>query len=638
MNPTRMAIYHLAVAQSRRHASADHREPGTALRRQHRAFPDFTYIICTTPRSGSWLLSEGLASTSRAGNPREWFNVTEERKYRAQWRMEHSSDLPFAEYLRLVAENSTSRNGVSGLKLHYYQFAQLPEVFESVPGCREMSPAGILAKAFPNARYVWLTRRDKARQAISLFLASLTGEWWLIGEEGPPSSGTETAEADFDPAAVLQLERLLTGNDDSWRAFFRHNRISPLIVHYEDLASDYVGTVRSVLRWLGEPGDGNPIPPSRLQRQSGERSEAWLQRYTAFKQANIASLQATEPIGAHGPMTDRIEQLCDIVCPAWKQWIGQSKLLGVKDDEMIAVLIHNGYSRTSASAAVGQASGDDYLAGAAHAQKRWQGGASMLNVLGELARLDAGLGTIEYCAAPSRSIFRDRYYAANRPVILTGLMCHWPAMTRWTPEYLMSVAGDQIVEVMTGRDADPKYEVNSRAHRYEMRFADYVDMVHSGRVTNDYYLVANNGFFGRPGTQPLLGDCPIFPQYLQSTYRAEQFFFWYGPAGTVTPLHRDVCNILIAQVSGRKRYRLIPASQWACVYNNDGVFSDVDAADPDLEKYPRFRDAAITDFIVQPGEVLFMPVGWWHHVQALDVSMTVTFTSFVFPNHFTWER
>ena len=631
--------YHLAVARSRRHVPASRREPAGTAQQLGRAFPDFTYIICTTPRSGSWLLSEGLASTWRGGNPREWFNVLEERKYRAQWRMERSSDLSFAQYLRLVAWDSTTRNGVSGLKLHYYQFAQLPEIFESVPGCRELSPAGILARAFPRSRYIWLTRRDKARQAISLFLASRTGEWWRIGEEGSRGSVAEADGADFDPAAVLQLERLLTGNDSSWQAFFRDSQITPLVVHYEDLAAEYAGTVHSVLRWLGEPGDDTSvIPPSRLRRQSGERSEAWLGCYRAFKDACSASLLAAAPSGAHGPMTGRIEQLSDTASAAWKQWIGQSKLLGVPDDEITAVLIRNGYSQASASAAVELAGADDYLTGAAHAQKRLQREASMLNVLGELARLDSGLRTIERCAAPSREEFRDRYYAANRPVILTGLMSDWPAMTRWTPEYLRRAAGGQIVEVMTGRDADPKYELNGRAHRREMRFGGYIDMVHSGRVTNDYYLVANNGFFGRPGTRSLLGDCPIFPQYLQPTQDGQHCFFWYGPAGTVTPLHRDTCNILIAQVSGRKRYRLIPASQWRCVYNSEGVFSDVDAASPDLDRYPGFRGATMTDVVVQPGEVLFMPVGWWHHVQALDVSMTVTFTSFVFPNYFTWER
>jgi LPS sulfotransferase NodH len=632
MNAPRLAMYHLAVARSRRQAPVPGGEPAARL------FPDFTYIICTTPRSGSWLLSEGLASTSLAGNPREWFNELEERKYRARWRMEHSSDLSFAQYLRLVAKDATTRNGVAGLKLHYYQFDQLPKTFATVAGCRELTPAQILARAFPGARHIWLTRRDKARQAISFFLASRTGEWWRIGDGRPAGHNATDSRADFDPAALLQMERLLTSNEGRWQAFFASQRITPLVVHYEDLAADYAGTVGHVLRWLGLSDTGTPvIPPSRLQRQSDQRSEAWLERYLDFKDTSGVGVQPPVPSGAHGPLTDGIGQASDAVSAAWKQWIGQSKLLGVRDEEIVAVLTSNGYSPVSASAAAGEASRDDYLAGALRAQKRVRQGASMLNALGDLARLDSGLGAVERCPALPREVFRDRYYAANRPVVLTGLMSGWAAMTRWTPAYLKSVAGDQMVEVMTGRDGDPKYEINGRARRREMPFAEYIDLVHSGRVTNDYYLVANNGFFGRPGTRPLLGDCPAFPEYLQPAQDGQQCFFWYGPAGTVTPLHRDTSNILIAQVRGRKRYRLIPAAQWRWVYNNEGVFSDVDPADPDLERYPDFRHATITDIVIQPGEVLFMPVGWWHHVLALDVSMTVTFTSFVFPNHFTWE-
>ena len=153
MKAPRMAMYQLAAGRSRRHAPTSRREPAGAPRQTGRAFPDFTYIICTTPRSGSWLLSDGLASTSRAGNPREWFNVIERAEVPRHWRMDHSSDLPFAQYFRLVAENSTSRNGVSGLKLHYYQFAQLPQIFESVPGCDELTSRHT-RESIPNARYI----------------------------------------------------------------------------------------------------------------------------------------------------------------------------------------------------------------------------------------------------------------------------------------------------------------------------------------------------------------------------------------------------------------------------------------------------------------------------------------------------
>jgi ribosomal protein L16 Arg81 hydroxylase len=170
-----------------------------------------------------------------------------------------------------------------------------------------------------------------------------------------------------------------------------------------------------------------------------------------------------------------------------------------------------------------------------------------------------------------------------------------------------------------------------------MRFADYIDMVYSGEVTNDYYMVARNHFFELPEAQPLLDDFVVFPKYLNPPSAGRQCFLWFGPAGTVTPLHHDTSNILFAQVAGRKACRIIPASQWRYVYNSSGAFSDVDCERPDLNRYPMFREATLIDVILQPGEVLFLPVGWWHHMRALDISMTVSFTNFVFPNHFKWE-
>ena len=79
MDVRRVAIRHLALSQVPRHSWAV-RGPGVArLGRRGGPIPTTTYIICTNPRSGSWLLSEGLASTSVAGNPREWFNAQEEQ-------------------------------------------------------------------------------------------------------------------------------------------------------------------------------------------------------------------------------------------------------------------------------------------------------------------------------------------------------------------------------------------------------------------------------------------------------------------------------------------------------------------------------------------------------------------------------
>ena len=108
--------------------------------------------------------------------------VAEEQQQRARWRIDNATDLTYEEYLHLVGTESTTSNGVSGVKLHYYQFAELPKRMEAVPGLRELTSGQLMLKIFPKATYIWLRRRDKARQAISLQLASKTDKWWALDE------------------------------------------------------------------------------------------------------------------------------------------------------------------------------------------------------------------------------------------------------------------------------------------------------------------------------------------------------------------------------------------------------------------------------------------------------------------------
>jgi LPS sulfotransferase NodH len=642
LNARSLALHHLARRlASRKLGRAPVRAVGNVTTTQSLVWtsPAVTYVICTNPRSGSWLLSEGLASTGLAGNPREWLNVLEEQRHRARWRMDHETDLSFAAFFGLARTESATTNGVSGIKLHYYQLAELSKKIAAIEGLPDLTDAQLMAKTFPNARHLWLTRRDKARQAISLHIASSTREWWAVDGSAPNRPRSHAGRPKFDPQEIARLEAILSVNDSKWQSFFDDNGIAPFVITYEDLIADYAGAIRGVLKWLGAPAaEAVVVPPPRLRRQSDGRNENWLARYQAFK-SNAGNLAQIAPSDAtDNPPSEPAQRRFGTVPDVWKQWVGHSKLLRAKDDAIVAVLINNGYNRDAAHTEVERTASDPFLLGAVQTYQRRNKGASLLNALGQLGRLDSQAKVVERRSNLSRDEFRDRYYAANRPVIMQNLMTGWKAMTAWTPDYLKSVAGDRTVEVMTGRNADLNYERNGSKHRTEKRFADYIDMVLSGKVTNDYCMVPNNGFLRRPEAQPLFKDFSAFPEYLNPAATGRQCFLAFGPAGTITPLHHEACNVLMAQIAGRKRYRLVPAAQWQYLYSNGGVFSDVECERPDLSRHPKFRNATIIDIVVEPGEVLFMPVGWWHHVRTLDVSMTISFTNFVFPNVFTWEE
>ncbi len=243
-------------------------------------------------------------------------------------------------------------NGVCGVKLHYYQFDEL--IKKMMAGVeRGKRPADLIAAALPRVKYIWLTRRDKARQAISYQLACATGKWWLIDGAERHNDEAKLGEPDFDPYALTRLEHTLTENDLKWQAFFSDNGIVPLVVFYEDLASDYSGIVHRILKWLGVRGaDAVAIRSSRFRPQSGALNEQWLQRYTAFKADGGYLAQLQSPVNLRSPLAERPRKPLDEIPDSWKQWIAQNRRLKTPDKDIIEVLASNGYSRQLAIAEV----------------------------------------------------------------------------------------------------------------------------------------------------------------------------------------------------------------------------------------------------------------------------------------------
>ena len=104
-------------------------------------------------------------------------------------------------------------------------------------------------------------------------------------------------------------------------------------------------------------------------------------------------------------------------------------------------------------------------------------------------------------------------------------------------------------------------------------------------------------------------------------------FFWLGPKGTLTPWHHDLTNNLLVQVMGRKRVRMAPPWAFAQMRNSRHCFSDwgneaLPARDGTAETPP------VLECVIGPGEAIFLPVGWWHQVEALDLSASMSFTNF----------
>lgn len=238
--------------------------------------PQRSYFICTLPRSGSWLLAESLEKTKIAGRPREYFDpVIFEKK---------SSEEKRGALANIIQKGMTE-NGVFSVKFHWYQFEFAPRLLTSNGDANLPIPI-LMARRFPNLSYIWLSRRDKVRQAISYYRASKTGQWWEIPGV---NADTEPQIPEFDFDRINYLERLLLSHESRWQKYFEENDLDPLFLVYEEFVDNHALVVTEVLKHVGiSQPDHLDIRP-RLKRQSDALTEEWVERYQAMKKGRVAS-------------------------------------------------------------------------------------------------------------------------------------------------------------------------------------------------------------------------------------------------------------------------------------------------------------------------------------------------------------
>ena len=328
----------------------------------------------------------------------------------------------------------------------------------------------------------------------------------------------------------------------------------------------------------------------------------------------------------------------------WRRWIAENVLLGNSPESMLQAMLKAGVDGPVALAEIHAAVQHPYIRAArkvgvsakaasgspqAKIEKRdW-----VLECYRRLARQSTTHGHVPRVAKLPREVLLDRYYATNQPVVMTGAMEDWPAMTRWTNPQLKRRFADRMVSVQANRSSDANYEQNSARLRREMPFGDYIDLIEKADETNDFYITANNSTTNQEALKELWDDIVYFPEYLRAD-PANRGFFWFGPKGTVTPLHHDLTNNFMAQVRGRKLVRLVAPYELPSVYNNRHCYTPVNLDAVDYERFPAFRNVTVMDVEIGPGDLLFLPVGWWHYVRGLEVSITMTFTNFAFDNDF----
>jgi hypothetical protein len=318
-----------------------------------------------------------------------------------------------------------------------------------------------------------------------------------------------------------------------------------------------------------------------------------------------------------------------VLAPDWRAWLAENLANGITHDELVATLADNGVDEAEARTRIAELERSPALAVARAAVRRAERAELVLQLVRTRARIEqverrAQLGAAELFAGP---------WASGTPVVLTDVVTRWPAFGRWTPELLRARFGDVEIEASTGREADPSYDIRFTQHAERMRLATFVDRVLAQPTSNDIYLIANNHNLARPGLAPLFDDI-VQPEYLDPARVVGSSALWFGPAGTITRLHHDTSSILLCQVLGRKRVLLVDPCEPALLARAHGVYCELDAARVRAE-LPEVR---VLEVELAAGEALFLPLGWWHEIHALDVSITLALNNFRRPNHHEWYK
>lgn len=253
-----------------------------------------SFFICHTLRCGSTLLCDALSGTGVAGYAEEYFpeRSSSGELYVATvaalrdpdtWECDWTST-PFQQCLDRVLGSGTTSNGVFAAKVKWPNIPCFSEMLGDLPEREHSKLAERLDPLFPNLRYVWVTRRDKVRQSVSLVKARQSAQWKAMSGE-PQRSDT----GDYNFHVIDMALRRIVSEECAWEEFFTRAGITPFTVVYEDLVRTFEPTVRRLLDDLGialptryEFGD------PRVKKQADATSEEWVERYHRDARASLA--------------------------------------------------------------------------------------------------------------------------------------------------------------------------------------------------------------------------------------------------------------------------------------------------------------------------------------------------------------
>ena len=226
----------------------------------------------------------------------------------------------------------------------------------------------------------------------------------------------------------------------------------------------------------------------------------------------------------------------------------------------------------------------------------------------------------------------------QEPAILKGIASQWEVTRRGAQsataaiDYLISFDGGRPVVGYTGAPEIGGrffYNADVTGLNFEARrvsLTDFLRLLEAHLNHNDppsFYIGSTDIDLFLPGLSRENGLTLSDPMF---ELNPPTVSIWIGNR-TIATAHFDFSNNIACSLVGRRRFTLFPPEQVANLYPGPfhltpgvQVVSMVDFRDPDFDRYPRFKEAASAAQVaeLEPGDALFYPAMWWHHVEALE--------------------
>ncbi|EDW18074.1 bifunctional peptidase and arginyl-hydroxylase JMJD5 [Drosophila mojavensis] len=228
--------------------------------------------------------------------------------------------------------------------------------------------------------------------------------------------------------------------------------------------------------------------------------------------------------------------------------------------------------------------------------------------------------------APSITEFRTKCYEKLQPTLLLNTINHWPALTKWRDlNYLLKVAGNRTVPIEIGS--------NYASDEWSQQLVKLRDFLYrqfgQGDGDQEIEYLAQHELFAQI---PALKADICVPDYCTGTASNEadvDIKAWLGPRHTISPMHYDPKHNLLCQVFGSKSIILASCADTENLYPHESEFlnntSQIDAAEPDFERFPLLKGVRFYKLLLQPGDCLYLPPKWWHYVRSETASFSVSF-------------